>query len=48
MSEAPEEPKAPETKAQLVQFIKSWIETDNEIRKLQKDCLLYTSPSPRD
>jgi seryl-tRNA synthetase len=41
MSEATEEPKAvaagPETKAQLVQFIKSWIETDNEMHKLQKD-----------
>ena len=36
-----EEPKAvtagPETKAQLVQYIKSWIETDNDMRKLQKD-----------
>lgn len=40
MSEAPEEPKtaaAPETKAQLVQYIKSWIEVDNDMRKLQKD-----------
>jgi hypothetical protein len=38
MSEATEEPKAaPETKAQLVQYIKSWIEVDNEMRKLQKD-----------
>jgi hypothetical protein len=41
MSEASEEPKAaaagPETKAQLVQYIKSWIETDNDIRKLQKE-----------
>jgi predicted nucleic acid-binding Zn-ribbon protein len=40
MSEAPEEPKAaagPETKAQLVQYIKTWIDTDNEMRKLQKD-----------
>jgi hypothetical protein len=39
MSEASEEPKAaaPETKAQLVQYIKSWIETDNDMRKLQKD-----------
>ena len=40
MSEAAsEEPKAaaPETKAQLVQYIKSWIETDNDMRKLQKD-----------
>jgi hypothetical protein len=37
MSEATEETaKAPETKAQLVQFIKSWIETDNEMLKLQK------------
>ena len=33
MSEAPEEPKAPETKAQLVQYIKSWIEVDNDMRK---------------
>ena len=39
MSEATEEPKpaGPETKAQLVQFIKSWIEVDNEMRKLQKE-----------
>lgn len=38
MSEATEEPKpAPETKAQLVQYIKSWIEVDNDMRKLQKD-----------
>ena len=41
MSEAPEEPKVaaagPETKAQLVQYIKSWIEVDNDMRKLQKD-----------
>jgi hypothetical protein len=38
MSEATEETKAaPETKAQLVQYIKSWIEVDNETRKLQKD-----------
>ena len=37
MSEPTEEPKAPETKAQLVQFIKSWIEVDNEMRKLQKE-----------
>ena len=38
MSESPEEPKAaPETKAQLVQYIKSWIEVDNEMRKLQKE-----------
>ena len=39
MSEAIEEPKpaAPETKAQLVQYIKSWIEVDNDMRKLQKD-----------
>jgi seryl-tRNA synthetase len=41
MSEQSEEPKAaaagPETKAQLVQHIKSWIEVDNEMRKLQKD-----------
>ena len=37
MSEATEETaKAPETKAQLVQFIKSWIETDNEMLKLEK------------
>ena len=32
-----EEPKAPETKAQLVQYIKTWIEVDNDMRKLQKD-----------
>jgi hypothetical protein len=39
MSEATtEEPKAgPETKAQLVQYIKSWIETDNHMRNLQKE-----------
>jgi len=38
MSEATEEPKAaPETKAQLVQYIKMWIETDNEMIKLQKE-----------
>ena len=42
MSEASEEPKVtaaagPETKAQLVQYIKSWIEVDNDMRKLQKD-----------
>ena len=38
MSESVEEPKAgPETKAQLVQYIKSWIEVDNDMRKLQKD-----------
>jgi hypothetical protein len=38
MSEATEEPKAaPETKAQLVQYIKSWIEVDNSMRNLQKD-----------
>jgi hypothetical protein len=39
MSEATtEEPKAaPETKAQLVQYIKSWIETDNDMRNLQKE-----------
>lgn len=39
MSEPSEEPKAaaPETKAQLVQYIKSWIEVDNDMRKLQKD-----------
>lgn len=39
MSEPAEEAKAaaPETKAQLVQFIKSWIEVDNDIRKLQKE-----------
>lgn len=41
MSEATEDTKAaaaaPETKAQLVQYIKSWIEADNDIRKLQKD-----------
>jgi hypothetical protein len=41
MSESLEEPKAattgPETKAQLVQYIKSWIEVDNDMRKLQKD-----------
>lgn len=30
-------PAAPETKAQLVQYIKSWIEVDNDMRKLQKD-----------
>jgi hypothetical protein len=35
---ATEEPKAaPETKAQLVQYIKSWIEVDNEMRNLQKE-----------
>jgi predicted nucleic acid-binding Zn-ribbon protein len=38
MSEATEEPKAaPETKAQLVQYIKSWIEVDNSMRNLQKE-----------
>jgi predicted nucleic acid-binding Zn-ribbon protein len=40
MSEATEEPKAasaPETKAQLVQYIKSWIEVDNQMRNLQKE-----------
>lgn len=38
MSEPAEEAKAaPETKAQLVQFIKSWIEVDNDIRDLQKE-----------
>ena len=42
MSEASEEPKVaaaagPETKAQLVQFIKSWIEVDNDMRNLQKE-----------
>jgi len=40
MSEASEEPKAvsaPETKAQLVQYIKSWIEVDNQMRNLQKE-----------
>jgi hypothetical protein len=37
MSEPVEEPKAPETKAQLVQYIKTWIEVDNDMRKLQKD-----------
>ena len=31
------EPAAPETKAQLVQYIKSWIEVDNQMRNLQKD-----------
>ena len=41
MSEQSEEPKAvtagPETKAQLVQYIKTWIEVDNDMRKLQKE-----------
>ena len=41
MSEQSEEPKAvtagPETKAQLVQHIKSWIEVDNDMRNLQKE-----------
>jgi len=38
MSEPAEEAKAaPETKAQLVQYIKSWIESDNDIRDLQKE-----------
>ena len=40
MSEASEEPKDvsdPETKAQLVQYIKSWIEVDNQMRNLQKE-----------
>ena len=39
MSEATEEPKSagPETKAQLVQYIKSWIEVDNDMRNLQKE-----------
>lgn len=40
MSEAKEEPKAasaPETKAQLVQYIKTWIEVDNQMRNLQKE-----------
>ena len=39
MSEATEEPKSagPETKAQLVQYIKSWIEVDNNMRNLQKE-----------
>lgn len=38
MSDAPEEPKSgPETKAQLVQYIKTWIEVDNDMRNMQKD-----------
>jgi hypothetical protein len=41
MSEASDEPKAaaagPETKAQLVQYIKTWIEVDNDMRNMQKD-----------
>ena len=38
MSEPAEEAKAaPETKAQLVQYIKSWIDSDNDIRDLQKE-----------
>ena len=40
MSEASEEPKAasaPETKAQLVQYIKTWIDVDNQMRNLQKE-----------
>ena len=40
MSEATDEPKAasaPETKAQLVQYIKSWIDVDNQMRNLQKE-----------
>jgi hypothetical protein len=42
MSEASEEPKVtaaagPETKAQLVQYIKSWSEVDNNMRNLQKE-----------
>lgn len=40
MSETKEEPKAasaPETKAQLVQYIKTWIEVDNQMRNLQKE-----------
>ncbi len=37
MSEPTEPTAAPETKAQLVQYIKSWIEVDNDMRKLQKD-----------
>ena len=38
-TEATEEPKTtgPETKAQLVQYIKSWIEVDNDMRNLQKE-----------
>ena len=38
-TEATEEPKpaGPETKAQLVQYIKSWIEVDNDMRNLQKE-----------
>ena len=40
MSEASEESKAasaPETKAQLVQYIKTWIDVDNQMRTLQKE-----------